>query len=299
MLRPGIFLAHKPVGETSFSLVRAAMEELQAASPGKRIPVCHGGTLDPFAEGLLLLLVGQATRLMDLIHPIPKRYVAEVVWGAETDNGDLLGRVVHQGDTSGLTPAALDAALARFRGWHDQVPPATSAKKVGGEPAYRKAHRGEEVVLPASRVYLHEARWLEHDLPRSSRLELTCRGGFYVRALARDVGRVLGCGAHLSRLHRSAIGPWEDPGLGQRVGLHGRELLPWCSTRELSDAEVGELRRERLIPRGRLLAPDWRLPAGFPDPDAPVRGFHQGRLAMLLRERDGQLQPDMELRGGL
>lgn len=299
MLRPGIYLAHKPVGETSFSLVRAAMEELHAASPGKRIPVCHGGTLDPFAEGLLLLLVGQATRLMDLIHPIPKRYVAEVVWGAETDNGDLLGRVVHQGDTSGLTPAALDAALARFRGWHDQVPPATSAKKVGGEPAYRKAHRGEEVVLPASRVYLHEARWLEHDLPRSSRLELTCRGGFYVRALARDVGRVLGCGAHLSRLHRSAIGPWEDPGLGQRVGLHGRELLPWCSTRELSDAEVGELRRERLIPRGRLLAPDWRLPAGFPDPDAPVRGFHQGRLAMLLRERDGQLQPDMELRGGL
>lgn len=299
MLRPGISLAHKPVGETSFSLVRAAMEELQAASPGKRIPVCHGGTLDPFAEGLLLLLVGQATRLMDLIHPIPKRYVAEVVWGAETDNGDLLGRVVHQGDTSGLTPEALDAALAGFRGWHDQVPPATSAKKVGGEPAYRKAHRGEEVVLPASRVYLHEARWLEHDLPRSSRLELTCRGGFYVRALARDVGRVLGCGAHLSRLHRSAIGPWEDPGLGQRVGLHGRELLPWCSTRELSDAEVGELRRERLIPRGRLLAPDWRLPAGFPDPDAPVRGFHQGRLAMLLRERDGQLQPDMELRGGL
>ncbi len=299
MLKPGIYLAHKPVGETSFSLVRAAMEELQAARPGKRTPVCHGGTLDPFAEGLLLLLVGQATRLMDLIHPIPKRYVAEVVWGTETDNGDLLGRVVHQGDTSHLTPAALDAALAGFRGWHDQVPPATSAKKVGGEPAYRKAHRGEEVVLPPSRVYLHEARWLAHELPRSSRLELTCRGGFYVRALARDVGRVLGCGAHLSRLLRTAIGPWEDPGPGRRMELHGRELLPWCATRELSDAEVGELRRERLIPRGRLLAPDWRLPVGFPDPDAPVRGFHQGRLVMLLREREGQLASESELRGGL
>jgi tRNA pseudouridine55 synthase len=299
VLRPGIYLAHKPVGETSFSLVRAAMEELQAASPGKRIPVCHGGTLDPFAEGLLLLLVGQTTRLMDLIHPVPKRYVAEVIWGAETDNGDLLGRVVHRGDTSGLTPAALDAALAGFRGWHDQVPPATSAKKVGGEPAYRKAHRGEEVVLPPSRVYLHEARWLEHELPRSSRLELTSRGGFYVRALARDVGRVLGCGAHLSKLHRAAIGPWEDPGPGRRVGLHGRELLPWCSTRELSDAEVGELRRERLIPRGRLLAPDWRLPAGFPDPEAPVRGFHQGHLVMLLRERDGQLEAVSQLRDRL
>lgn len=298
-MKPGIYLTHKPVGETSFSGVRAFMEELQAAGPGKRVPVCHGGTLDPFAEGLLLLLVGQATRLMDLLHPVPKRYIAEVSWGAETDNGDLLGRVVHQGDASHLTPAALDAALAGFRGWHDQIPPATSAKKVGGEPAYRKAHRGEEVVLPPSRVYLHEARWLAHELPRSSRLELTVRGGFYVRALARDLGRVLGCGVHLSRLHRSAIGPWEDPGPGKRVGLYGRELLPWSASRELSDAELGELRRERPIPSGRILPPDWRLPAGFPDPEAPVRGFHQGRLVMLLRAQAGQIEAVSELRGGL
>jgi tRNA pseudouridine55 synthase len=298
-MKPGIYLTHKPVGETSFSGVRALMEELQAEGPGKRVPVCHGGTLDPFAEGLLLLLVGQATRLMDLLHPIPKRYVAEVIWGAETDNGDLLGRIVHQGDASHLSPAALDAALAGFRGWHDQVPPATSAKKVGGEPAYRKAHRGEEVVLPPSRVYLHEARWLSHELPRSSRLELTCRGGFYVRALARELGRALGCGAHLSRLHRTAIGPWADPGPGKRVGLHGRELLPWCSSRELSDAELGELRRERPIPHGRILAPDWPLPAGFPDPEAPIRGFHQGRFLVLLRARAEGLELTSELRGGL
>ncbi len=299
MLRPGIYLAHKPVGDTSFSVVRGFMAELQATRPGKRTPVCHGGTLDPFAEGLLLLLVGQATRLMELLHPVPKRYVAEVIWGTETDNGDLLGRVVHQGSTAHLTPEALDAALARFLGWHDQVPPATSAKKIGGEPAYKKAHRGEEVVLPPSRVYLHEARWLSHELPRSSRLELTCRGGFYVRALARELGRVLGCGAHLSRLRRTAIGPWEDPGPSQRVGLHGRQVLPWCATRELSDAEVGVLRGEQPIPVGRLLPPDWRLPAGFPDPEAPVRGFHQGRLLVLLRARDTQLHGVMELRGGL
>ena len=260
VLTPGIYLAHKPVGETSFSVVRAFMEELQAARPGKRVPVCHGGTLDPFAEGLLLLLVGQATRLMDLHHAIPKRYVAEVRWGTETDNGDLLGRVVHQGDASHLTPEALDAALAPFRGWHEQVPPATSAKKVDGEPAYKKAHRGEEVVLPPSRVYLHEARWLSHELPRSSRLELMCRGGFYVRSLARDLGRALGCGAHLSRLHRTAIGPWEDPGPGKRGELHGRELLPWCAIRELSDAELGDLRRERPIPR-RPAPPAFVAPA--------------------------------------
>ncbi|MDC0710220.1 tRNA pseudouridine(55) synthase TruB [Stigmatella sp. ncwal1] len=298
-LEPGIHLVHKPLGETSFTSVRAAMAELEAARPGKRVPVCHGGTLDPFAEGLLLLLVGQATRLMDLLHAVPKRYVAQVLWGSETDNGDLLGRVVHQGDPSALTPEALEAALGGFRGWHDQVPPATSAKKLGGEPAYRKAHRGEEVVLPPSRVYLHEARWLSHDLPRSSRLELVCRGGFYVRSLARELGRRLGCGAHLARLHRTAIGPWEDPGPGRRVGLHGRQLLPWSALRELSDAEVGELRRERPIALGRRLPPEWRLPPGFPDPQAPVRGFHLGRWVALLQEQEGTFRMKLELRGGL
>jgi tRNA pseudouridine55 synthase len=298
-LEPGIHLVHKPLDETSFTSVRAAMAELEATRPGKRVPVCHGGTLDPFAEGLLLLLVGQATRLMDLLHAVPKRYVAEVAWGTETDNGDLLGRVVREGDPSAVTPGALEAALAGFQGWHEQVPPATSAKKVGGEPASRKAHRGEEVVLPPSRVYLHAARWRSHDLPRSSRLELVCRGGFYVRALARELGRALGCGAHLTRLHRTAIGPWEDPGPGARVALRGRQVLPWCAVRELSDAEVGELRRERPIALGRWLPPDWRLPPGFPDPRAPVRGFHRERLVALLREQEGALRMEQELRGGL
>jgi tRNA pseudouridine55 synthase len=297
-MTPGIYLVHKPVGPTSFSVVQSFLEETRAR-PGKRVPVCHGGTLDPFAEGLLLMLVGGATRLFELLHAVPKTYEAEVVWGTETDTGDLHGRPVHQGDAGALTPAMLDAALTRFLGWQEQVPPATSAKKVGGEPAYRKAHRGEVVELPPSRVYLHEARWLSHALPRSSRLLLTCRGGYYVRSLARDVGRALGCGAHLAALRRTAIGPWADPGPGQRVGLHGRDLLPWGRARPLTDQEVGELRRERGIPAGPVQPPDWRLPAGFPDPEAPVRGFHQGRLTFLLRERDGALWSEAELRGGL
>jgi tRNA pseudouridine55 synthase len=298
-MRPGLYLVHKPVGETSFTQVRAFTEAHLAEGPGKKLPVCHGGTLDPFAEGLLLLLAGQATRLFELLHAVPKRYVAEVCWGTETDNGDLLGRVVFQGDTSGLTPERLDAALPAFLGWHEQVPPATSAKKIGGEPAYKKAHRGEVVELPPSRVYLHEARWLSHELPHRSRLELSCRGGFYVRSLARDIGRALGCGAHLTRLHRTTIGPWEDPGPGGRVWLHGRELLPWCPLRVLTDQELGELRKEQPIPMGTVQPPDWPLPKGFPDPQAPVRALHQGRLTALLREQDGALRGELELRGGL
>lgn len=296
---PGIHLVHKPVGETSFSVVRAFMQEIEAAGLKKKLSVCHGGTLDPFAEGLLLLLAGQATRLMDLMHPIPKTYVADVAWGVETDNGDPGGRVVSEGDASALTPSMLDAALADFLGWQEQVPHATSAKKIGGEPAYKKAHRGEHVDMPPSRVYLHEARWLSHALPRTSRLELTCKGGFYVRALARDLGRRLGCGAHLATLQRTAIGPWEDPGPGQRVWIHGRGVLPWCRARELSDAEFSRVKQGQPVPLGTLLGSDWPLPAGFPDPQGPVRGLHRDRLVALLREQDGALATFANLRGGL
>src|SRR4029077_12213796 len=113
-----------------------------------------------------------------------------------------------------------------FLGWQEQVPPATSNKRVDGERAYQKAHRGEEVVLPPSRVYLHSARWLSHDLPRSSTLELVSGGGDYVRAPARDLGRATGAFGHLTKLRRAAIGPWRDPEQG-RVLLRGAELFPW------------------------------------------------------------------------
>lgn len=296
---PGIHLLHKRVGPTSFSLVRAQIQSA-VASHGKRHPkICHGGTLDPFASGLLLILVEPANRLFDYLHAIPKVYEATVRWGVETDNGDPLGKPVFAGDASRLSPSQLDDFLATFIGWHDQTPPATSAKRIAGERAYLKAHRGETVVMPPSRVYLHDARWLSHDLPTESRLRLTVRGGYYVRSLARDLGRLAGCGAHLTQLHRTSIGPWPDPGPGRTVALHGRDLLPWAAARNLSDQEVGDLRQDRPIPAGRLDPPDWRLPPGFPDPQAPIRGFHLDRLACLLRQADQALQILTKLPGGL
>ncbi len=297
-MQPGIYLVHKKIGGTSFDVVRGFSREAKEAGL-KKYPLGHGGTLDPFARGLLLILAGQATRLMELMHPIPKTYVADIVWGIETDTCDHLGQVVMEGDGSLLSSDLLDAALAAFVGWQDQVPPATSAKKIDGEAAYRKAHRGEEVVLPPSRVYLHEAKWLDHDLPKRSRLELTCRGGFYVRSLARDLGRQLKCGAHLAGLHRSAIGPWCDPGPGARVWVHGEELVPWCSSRRLSDEEAAHLDHGRPIPLGQLEAGTWKLPEGFPDSAAPIRALHENRLVALLREDEGQLRTFANLRGGL
>lgn len=268
-----------------------------AKTPGKRLPLCHGGALDPFAEGLILILYGGATRLMELHHAIPKTYVATVHWGAETDNGDPLGKVVATGDASTLTTETLNRALTPLLGWTQQVPPATSNKRVDGERAYLKAHRGEDVLLPPSRVYLHAAKWLSHALPAHSVLELTCRGGYYVRALARDLGRAVGCYAHLSSLHRTAVGPWRDSQPGAH--LTGTELLPWCETRTLADAEVGVLRKDGSVDSGIISAPQWRLPPGWPDPDAPVRAFHLGRLVGLLRRQGPQLTLVESFRGGL
>jgi tRNA pseudouridine55 synthase len=248
-----------------------------------RLKVMHGGVLDPFAEGLVLLLVGAATRLFERLHEVPKVYRATVAWGAETDTLDPGGVVVGAGDSAALSAEGLEAALRGMLGWQAQVPPATSNKRVGGVRAYVRAHRGEEVTLPPSRVYLHAARWRSHDLPRASELELVCGGGFYVRSLARDLGRVTGARAHLAALQRRAIGPHVDPP-GEPVELTGREVLPWLSTRVLSDAEWGALRAGALLPPGRHQAPDWALPDGFPAPAALVRAWHGGRLVALLQQ---------------
>ena len=298
-MTPGIHLVHKPVGSTSFSIVQSLQAEAHRAHPDKHLKICHGGTLDPFAGGLLLVLVGQGTKLFEHLHAIPKVYEATVRWGIETDNGDPFGKIVAEGDASSLSQARLDEALGRFIGWQEQVPPTTSARRVDGERAYVKAHRGEQFDMPPVRVYLHEASWLDHDLPRQSRLRIVARGGYYVRALARDLGRVLGCRAHLTQLHRSAIGPWSDPGPDQTIALTGRELLPWAPSRILTDQEVGELRQDRTIPAGTIVPPEWTLPAGFPDPQPPVRGFHLGRLACLLRVEEQRLRVITALRGGL
>src|SRR5438477_5152261 len=289
-MNPGIYLVHKPVGQTSFSLVRSLMEEVRAAGIRRdRLPICHGGALDPFAEGLLLLLAGEATRLMELLHAVPKTYVAEIAWGAETDNGDPLGRVVARADAGALTPERLQQALAAFIGWQDQVPPRTSNKRVAGERAYRKAHRGESFELPPSRVYLHEARWLSHRLPASSTLELVSGGGYYVRSLARDLGRATGALAHLAALRRTSVGPWRDPPAGERILVRGVDLFPWCASVRIHREEIATLQSGRPILPRAIEPPTWPLPQGYPDPRAPLRAIHDHTLVALLRERENEL----------
>lgn len=298
MIESGIHLVHKTVGQSSFDVIREFKHRAFEAGQ-KKLALGHGGTLDPFADGLLLVLAGQATRLMELMHPLPKTYLAEVAWGVETDTCDLHGIPATEADASQLTQESLDAALAPFLGWTDQIPPATSAKKIDGEAAYKKAHRGEVVVMKPCRVFLLSARWISHDLPRYSTLELTCRGGFYVRSLARDLGRALGCGAHLKALRRTAIGPWADPGEGQERLLTGSDLLPWCPSRLLTEEEAEHLGHGRAISVGDTQPVTWALPEGFPDPGAPLRAMHDGRLVALLKPAEDGWRTFANLRGGL
>ncbi|MBS2022464.1 MAG: tRNA pseudouridine(55) synthase [Deltaproteobacteria bacterium] len=297
----GMFLRHKPRGETSFSLVRALKAEL--AQRGESGPIVHGGALDPFAEGLLPLLTGPATRLFELLHALPKTYRATVEWGRETDTGDHLGSVIAEGapetlSAEALTPARIDAGLAALLGSSMQEPPAFSNKRVDGERAHVRARRGEEVSLTPQRIFVLSAVALTHDLPRRSVVDFVCRGGTYVRTLARDVGRALGCRAHLSTLSRSAVGPFADPGPAGSLFVRGPDLLPWARTRVLTDDEARRVELSRLIPLGDMRPPSWVVPEGFPDPQAPIAALHAGALVALLSIRGHELKPVTDLRDG-
>jgi tRNA pseudouridine55 synthase len=280
----GIYLAHKLAGVSSFSIVRHVQGQL-AADPSRRpLKVCHGGTLDPFATGLLLVLVGRATRLFPFLHDVPKVYEATIRWGAETDSGDGLGSVRGCLGVGPESASAVEAAMCRFVGWTDQTPPQASAKRVGRERAYEKFRRGEEFELPRERVYLHRAQWLEHDLPRRSRLRITVRGGFYVRSLVQDLGREVGCGAHVAELRRCSIAGWNDPGGEQLVPAPAETILDWLGHRELDDDEAAMLRQGRTIGKQSVEPPSRELEPGFPYDHSLVRGMRRGRLEFVLRE---------------
>jgi tRNA pseudouridine55 synthase len=201
--RDAVLRLDKPVGPTSHDMVAAVRRAL-----GER-RVGHTGTLDPFASGLLLVCVGRATRLAQFLTGLDKAYEATARLGVATDTEDRDGTVVATSEAwREVTPTALEEALTELRGPIRQRPPRFSAKKVGGVAAHRRARRGEEVELQARAVTVHELT-VVHFTPPDVRLRVHCSSGTYVRALARDLGEVLGVGAHLTALRRTAIGGFD------------------------------------------------------------------------------------------
>jgi len=193
----GLLLVDKPAGVTSHDVVQLARKEYGERSIG------HLGTLDPFATGLLILLLGRFTRLATFIETEPKIYDATICFGAETDTDDSTGTVVRESPIP--SPAAIRNAIPNLTGRIEQVPPDYSAKSVGGMRAYDAAREGAPLVLAP--VTVEVAGWTLR-AERDAEIDVTieCGSGTYIRSLARDMGRLTGSAAHLSALRRTRAG---------------------------------------------------------------------------------------------
>jgi tRNA pseudouridine55 synthase len=193
-------LLDKPAGMSSHDVVQRVRRKLGLRSAG------HTGTLDPFATGLLVVLLGRATRLARFIQRRPKRYLATARLGAQTTTDDLTGEILTETDAWGsLTEAQVRETLAAFQGEQLQTPPPYSAKQVDGERSYRRARQGDPVQLAPVRVSIHSIHLVEY-APPDLHFRVVVSAGTYIRALARDLGGRLGVGAHLIALRREAIG---------------------------------------------------------------------------------------------
>ena len=272
----GILLIDKPEGFTSHDVVARIRGDLRPAVK----KVGHAGTLDPFATGLLVVLVGRATKLARFFVDLPKEYECTVKFGVRSDSGDLTGTLRETGETT--TREAVEAVIPDFLGSVTQQVPMTSAVKVDGERLYKKAHRGEVIETPVKEVEINGIEILSFDTQAQTlRCRIACSKGTYVRQLAIDIGEAVGAGAHLEQLARTATGELSlssaqtlasfEAALDARAagdehipGLLGpASALQFMPGIELSAAQVTAVRN------------GGRLPGG---PQEPVRLTYRGEL---------------------
>lgn len=221
----GVLLLDKPGGMTSNRALQSARRLLGAAKAG------HTGTLDPMATGLLPLTFGEATKFAADLLDADKSYRATVRLGMTTTTGDAEGEVVATAPVK-VTAADVDAVLLRFTGTIDQVPPMYSALKRNGRPLYELARAGIEVERAPRPVSIHRLERVEH-IGNDLTLEVDCSKGTYVRVLAEDIGRALGCGAHLAALRRTRVGRLTLEGA---VTLQALEEMPADARRKCLQA---------------------------------------------------------------
>lgn len=201
----GILNLHKPSGITSYDCIRRLKKTIGKAGRTEPMPIGHAGTLDPMASGVLLILVGAATRLSRFLLGTDKEYEAEVLFGIGTDTDDVTGRTTAEGPIPQADPEELRKLLFGFVGIQSQVPPVFSALKQQGRPAYRLARQGEQLEMKARQVTVRKIELLGWTPPRA-RLRALVSSGTYIRALARDIGRAAGTVATLSGLVRTRSG---------------------------------------------------------------------------------------------
>jgi tRNA pseudouridine55 synthase len=278
----GILVVDKPIGPTSHDIV-GLVRRLAATRR-----VGHGGTLDPFASGVLPVFLGRATRVVEFHLAERKRYRATVCFGASSSTDDIEGELT-PAEGPAPTQAAVGATLVDFIGTIQQRPPAYSAVKLGGRRAYALARAGETVELQPREVTIHELTLVDWDGSDPERplavLDVTCSAGTYVRALARDLGERLGSGAYLGALRRTGAGPFGDA-----------DALPLHTIREAASQGSEELEALlRPVDFGLERFPEVQLTDREVDAVArgqfirPAAGFHGGADRYRLRTPDGRL----------
>jgi tRNA pseudouridine55 synthase len=199
----GVLLLDKPEGMTSNKALQEVKFLYKAAKAG------HTGSLDPLATGLLPICFGEGTKLSAFLLDADKRYRVKVKLGETTTTADAEGDVVETGDPSSVTEAALTVVLQTFLGEQQQLPPMYSAIKHNGERLYKLARQGIEVEREPRTIHIHGIDLLSFDLPEFE-MDVRCSKGTYVRTLAEDIGKQLGCGAYVSGLRRTGVGPYDD-----------------------------------------------------------------------------------------
>jgi tRNA pseudouridine55 synthase len=260
-LRHGLLLLDKKAGVTSFDSLAVVK---RAFATGK---VGHTGTLDKFASGLLVVLVGRGVKLVPLFKNCTKDYTAEIFFGEETDTLDPEGTVIAKGEVPPLE--AVEAALGKFRGDILQSPPAYSAKHINGRRSYELAREGKEPEMKKQPVTIHELSLLSW-APPIGRIRVRVSSGTYIRALARDIALAAGSRAYLSALRRDMVGPFrlEDAVDFQSVEKGGFDI------------------REALRPLSLALFEELKLPCFFIDPKA-AEGFVHGRILEASLKEEG------------
>ncbi|MDQ2783693.1 MAG: tRNA pseudouridine(55) synthase TruB [Chloroflexota bacterium] len=263
MTLSGILVIDKPAGWTAHDVV-ARVRRLTGVRR-----VGHAGTLDPAATGVLPVCVGEATKVVEYLSAHGKVYLAAVLLGTSTDTDDLDGWVIEERDASNISREMIQARLSPFTGEITQIPPVYSAIHIGGQRAYALARAGQTVNVPARQVMIHRLTLVAWAAPVAW-LVVDCGAGTYIRALARDLGRALGCGATLARLIRLRSGPfcvceaWSLDELAALPDLHAA----WSQVAVHPDAALA----------------DW--PALLLD-DRAARDWSQGKALMDRGARDG------------
>ncbi|MGB5416265.1 MAG: tRNA pseudouridine(55) synthase TruB [Polyangiales bacterium] len=257
----GVLIVDKPAGCTSHDVVQRVRKAIQQRSVG------HAGTLDPLATGVLVVAIGEGTKLVSHLQSDDKRYEVSIALGAETDSLDADGEIIDRADVPTLGRAAVERALQPFIGRHPQTAPKLSAIKIGGTPLHRRMRRGEDVEAPVREVELYAANvvGLSQD---TIVLRLHCGKGFYVRSLASDLARALGTLGYVKHLRRTASGPFSiDSALyGDQMtaeAIEGRliTLRQACGALrriELSDDGVAHARHGRPIGPEVIVNEGWR-----------------------------------------